>query len=433
MVVVAAPAAQMCAFTFRGCTVRAGAACGQSRRAVNVDIQIRRRRGAGLLVLLCLISLDFYSTGLFGGDERTLAVVRSIVLPGLPFLEWSLPAGILTVCITLFAVFAWLRWGMDWLPLAVMFVCVGIAALFMPVHHAHLADVHHRLRVLTASHEFAIVLVLFGLVSRIKQILKRIPGIGGLRRLMPEALTFPAVDVAREMVVRLYSGVEHGAVAGDLPLTSLLARARRVNAWARFRLQGDCLRLAHAPLRAMMLQAGMLNPTQTQAFVSECRQSLSGVPDSEPTWVRPLDGMLAALALDALGEDDAIERWMKVFETRFPLQHGRRAGAMHSPSMITIGTCPLWQHAASSAIARQKGWLRADDDWAHLRAKCLGAAASGGSDAESLRFIAAGRLWAKLTNDSEATEILERRTLTGDSLAEAFDSLSSCAGVSPGG
>ena len=56
---------------------------------MSADAQIRLRRSVGLFAVALLLAIDVFATGLFGGGERTLAIVRSIVLPGLPFLEWS--------------------------------------------------------------------------------------------------------------------------------------------------------------------------------------------------------------------------------------------------------------------------------------------------------------------------------------------------------
>jgi hypothetical protein len=47
-------------------------------------------------------------------------------------------------------------------------------------------------------------------------------------------------------------------------------------------------------------------------------------------------------------------------------------------------------------------------------------AASGAKDQQTLRFVAAGKLWAALTNDVKA-EILQRRNVGADSLARALE------------
>jgi len=50
--------------------------------------RVRRRRQAGFSVVVLLLIIDVYATGVFGGSERALAIARTIVLPGLPFLAW---------------------------------------------------------------------------------------------------------------------------------------------------------------------------------------------------------------------------------------------------------------------------------------------------------------------------------------------------------
>jgi hypothetical protein len=132
--------------------------------------------------------------------------------------------------------------------------------------------------------------------------------------------------------------------------------------------------------------------------------------------------MLAALALRALGEDECVARWRSMFEERFALRHGRRPAALHAPSMLSIGAAPAWEHAASTALGFRAGWLD-ETDWWHLRSRCLGKAASGAHEPEALRLIAAGMLWARLTQDTQAIEILGRRTISGDGVAVALNEL----------
>ena len=107
---------------------------------MSADAQIRLRRSLGMFAVALLLAIDVFATGFFGGNERTLAVVRTIVLPGLPFLEWNWLYGIAAIITALSAIGAWLRWGIDWLPALVMTLCVGIAAFVMPLHHHHAPD-----------------------------------------------------------------------------------------------------------------------------------------------------------------------------------------------------------------------------------------------------------------------------------------------------
>ncbi len=134
--------------------------------------------------------------------------------------------------------------------------------------------------------------------------------------------------------------------------------------------------------------------------------------------------MLAALALQRLGEHDCAARWRWIFRTRFQLRHGRRPAALHAPSMLSLGTARSWEHAAATALAYRAGWTD-DEDWPFLRPRCLAAAASSRNDSDTLRLVGAGRLWAALRGDTEALQILGRRTLAGDELARLFDELAS--------
>ena len=454
---------------------------------MSVDRQTRLRRSIGICFVVALLCVDVYATGQLGGSERTLAVVRSIVLPGLPFLEWHLAIGLLTVGITLASIGAWLRWGVDWLPALVMIAAVAIAAFVMPLHHTHPGDPHshnkyehdsehehehehdlgheHELdrdskldrdakldhehgvvhesalplalrssssdadtvRWIAASHEFTVVLVVFAFLARLRLLFDRLPGAAWMRSWFPEALVFPAVTVARAAALALLAGITQGSAIDALRQPELMARATRVNRWARMRFQGDPLRAAHAPLRAALSLAGMLDDAQIKDLRSESRASLAGVPVSEPTWVRPLDGMLAACALAALGETVCVERWRDTFSTRFALRHGRRPAALHLPSMLCIGAAPTWEHAAAAAIGYHMGWVSVDD-WAPLRPRCLGKAASGARDPETLRLIAAGKLWAQILNDTEALQILGRRTVGDDTIAAMLEVLAERVG-----
>jgi hypothetical protein len=408
---------------------------------VSADAQIRLRRSLGMFAVALLLAIDVFATGFFGGNERTLAIVRTIVLPGLPFLEWNWLYGIAAIITALSAIGAWLRWGIDWLPALVMALCVGIAAFVMPLHHHHASDEstphhvqsdarsieqhlashadpsaqsnEHRV-ILEASHEFTIVLVVFALLARLRLLFDRLPGAAWIKRQLPEGLFFPAVDIARTAAIAIIAGSDRHAVSNTLLDPRLRARVSRINRWARFRFRGDPYRRAHAPLRAALSLAQLLDREQLSEFRTDANSHLAGVPESEPTWVRPLDGMLAAFALQSLGETESV--------TRFTLSHGRRPAALHTPTMLSIGTATLWEHAATTALGRLAGWLD-DADWEHLRRPCLGKAASGAKDQQTLRFVAAGKLWAALTNDAEALEILQRRNVGADSLARALESV----------
>jgi hypothetical protein len=394
---------------------------GPTDRAIAATV--RRRRAAGFAFVGLLLGIDVFATGVLGGSERTLAIVRSIVLPGLPFLEWHAGLGVAAIASALAAIGAWLRWGVDWLVGLIMVVCLALAAFAMPFHHAP-APSHE---IVTASHEFTVVLVLFALVARLRLLIGRWPGADWIRARLPEGLLFPAVDTARAAALAGLKGSSATEVARGLQDPRLQHRAASVNRWARFRTRGEVLDGAHAPLRAALSLCGLMSAASERRFRDESRAHIAGVPDSEPTWIRPLDGMLAALALQRLGEGGCVVRWRWIFSTRFALRHGRRPAALHVPSMLGIGTAQAWEHAAATALAHHAGWID-DDDWVHLRPRCLAAAASDRSDPDALRLVGAGRMWAELTRDAEALQILGRRTIAEDELARWLDELASEVG-----
>ncbi len=284
----------------------------------------------------------------------------------------------------------------------------------------------HRI-ILKASHEFTIVLVVFALLARLRLLFDRLPGAAWIKRQLPQGLFFPAVDIARTAAIALIAGSDRHAASNALLDPRLRARVSRINRWARFRFRGDPYRRAHAPLRAALCLAQLLDRAQLSEFRTDATSQLAGVPESEPTWVRPLDGMLTAFALQSLGETESVERWRLTLLTRFTLSHGRRPAALHTPTMLSIGTATLWEHAATTALGRLAGWLD-DADWQHLRGPCLGKAASGAKDQQTLRLVAADKLWSALTNDVEAIEILQRRNVGADSLARALENLANSVG-----
>lgn len=397
--------------------------------------EVRLRRVAGFLAIGSLLLLDLVATGLFGGSERFLAVVRSVVLPGLPFLEWNVLIGIFTISLALVAVGAWLRFGADWMPILAMACSVGVAAWVMPLHHDAPPDsrpdshTHHQavsiagpaqsqrippvstlapLEWVAASHEFTVLLVIFALIARLRLLLTRLPVTS---RMLSDRGT-SEVNVARMWTLALLSGQAEDSDAEP----RLLKRARRVNRIARLRFSGDPLQGSHAVLRAALSLSGRLDEKQANAFCASARASLAGVPDSEPTWIRPLDAMLAAMSLQRCGAHDAVEHWRLTFAECFRLRHGRRPAALHRPSMLAMGTLTDWEHAMVTALAYELGWIDSSD-WAVLRRRCLGAAARGATEPDALRLIAAGQWWARKLGDSEAAEILLKRTLDADRMA----------------
>jgi hypothetical protein len=146
------------------------------------------------------------------------------------------------------------------------------------------------------------------------------------------------------------------------------------------------------------------------------------VPASEPTWVRPLDATLAAIALSRDGHAVAGDAWSAMLRGPFALRRGHRAACWWTPLGVRIGSAPVWEHAATTALARAHGWC-GDDDWVALRPRLLGAAARGAAEPADERAIAAGRLWLVHVRDEQAARILARPTVHRDALAVALDRL----------
>ena len=142
---------------------------------------------------------------------------------------------------------------------------------------------------------------------------------------------------------------------------------------------------------------GTLSPQQVEDLRADARHQWTGVPASEPGWVRLLDGTLAALALDELGEREAAERWQVVVGSVFALRGGHRPSCAYAPLAMAGPWAPTWEHAAATALTGAMG--QPVEDWPALRQRALGAAARGPSRPDDERLIAAGRIHARLAGD----------------------------------
>ena len=401
--------------------------------------RIAIRRGLGLAALALLIILDLLATGWFGGSERELAVIRSVILPGLAFVEWIPALGVGVISLSVFAVWLWLRWGATWPIVLLMTGSVITSATILPLHshegvpgtpfwavtslapHTLLSSPADVAPIVYASHEFTIVLILFALIGQLKGLLDRLPGMARLYDRLPTLMSEGTITLARS--------VSLGSLAGMRVLPTQLAESAVGPACARV-VRALTLRSGPTPManafsayRLALIRTDAVSAAESKQWVAECRVNLTGVPCSEPGWNRLLDGTLAALSLDPQRDSEAISRWQFTLRHQLRLRHGRRASSIHLPTMLSLGIAPLWEHALSLALVHQAGWLDARDDWAALRPHCLGLAAGGDNRPATLRLIAAGRLWSQLLGDSEADEILKRRTLSPDPIAVATQHL----------
>jgi hypothetical protein len=398
------------------------------------------QRVAGGALLLLLIGYDAVATGWLGFNERVVAMCRNVVFPGLGFIETDIWLTVLFAVVAAASVVAWLRWGTDWIVGTVWVLAVLVAFLTVPTHHhdaaATLTVSPPPVRIARASHEFAAVLVIAAVLSRLRL---AIAGMPGVRRVVARRATAPAdratalrraapTNRCRAATIAAIaqragaSRIDEALFTEVLEAPDVRRRAARVAAWARWRLGGDPLRHDNAHARAALALWGGLTPEQLAGFRTDGQRSALGVPASEPTWARLLDGTLAAIALDELGERAAVGRWRAALDGPFRLRHGRRHGAVHTPTMFPVATGQPWEHAAATALARTRGWL-GDDDWPALRQRSLGAAARGGRRAEDARLVAAARVWAHVVDDGVAASILARPTRSTDPVAASLDDL----------
>jgi hypothetical protein len=396
-------------------------------------------RAALVSLLVVTVGFDLAATGWLSSNERLVAMCRNVVFPGLGFIETSWWLAVAFAGIGVAAVAAWLRWGMDWIVAVVWAAGIAVAFVTVPVDHTHdvataTATATAEWRVLRASHEFAAVLVLLAALSRARVGVAGLPGARRLtRRRADEAADRAtalrtAAPVERCRAVAIAALALHGrhptpvhdATTAGADAPDVRRRASRVAAAARWRFRGDPLRHDNAHAHAALALSGHGAPEQLDALRALARTSPYGVPASEPTWVRLLDGTLAALAVEAIGEPETADRWRATLAGDLRLRHGRRARAIHVPTSLRLATAPHWEHATATALARRRGWID-DGDWAALRQRSLGAAARGARRPDDARLVAAARIWAHLVADDAAARILDRPSRSGDPIAAALD------------
>jgi hypothetical protein len=212
---------------------------------------------------------------------------------------------------------------------------------------------------------------------------------------------------------RLLATMEDGHVARRAARVGLIARGRRGR---------DPFRVDHAHARAALSLTGRMSVDAESRFIDDARVAPGGVPASEPSWVRPLDGTLAAVALQRAGDAEARQRWTAMLTGPMSLRRGHRPAFWWTPLGLSAGTAPPWEHAAATAIARAMSWV-SDDDWSVLRPRVLGAAARGSATRHDERLIAAGRVWLAFVDDPLAAGIVTRPSVRHDPIAVALDRL----------
>ena len=353
------------------------------------------------------------------GGHAGVHAARSMLVPGAGLAEAApvLAAGFVALAVA--ATVAWLRWGTDWALALVVVAAMAASAAWGSTDHG--AEVAQR-----AAHEFPLVIVVAAALGWVRATLGGVPGFGWVagRRVHDEHVTSLAdlapVDRCRAVAVAALAGDVTDEHRAAVTAPDVARRSARIGLAARLRRGGDPFRIDHAPARAALALTGGLDDAAARAFVDDARRNPLGVPASEPTWVRTLDGTLAALALARLGDDAAPRRWASVLDGPLAVRRGHRPSWWWTPLGVAAGRCLDWEHAAATALAHEQGWID-DGDWTHLRRRVLGAAARGSSRRDDERLIAAGRMWLALVDDPAAERIVSRPTVRHDPLAVALD------------
>lgn len=381
------------------------------------------RRLARRRVVATVVSLTIPTVLVLAGGHRGTHAARSLLFPGAGLLgERTVIAAVLAVA-AVAATVAWLRWGIDWAAAVVWLGAAAVSFAVTPTSHPPAA-----VPTAAAAHEFPLVVLVVGALSWLRAVTHRLPGasrlaarraarrdrhgLADVERLGPVGRSRCAALVA---LAEADEAVVVAAGTGDVPRR----RARRVALAARGRTTG-ALDADHAHMRAALALTGGLDGDAAGRLVDECRRRAAGVPCSEPGWVRPLDGTLAALAVARLGHADVAARWGATLDGPLGLRRGHRPAWWWAPLGVGAGAAPAWEHATATGLARAAGWI-GDDDWASLRPRALGAAARGTARPDDERLVAAGRLWLAFVADETATRVLARPTVRHDPLAVAID------------
>jgi hypothetical protein len=364
--------------------------------------------------------------------HRGTHVALNLFLPGAGLFGVSTAGAVAFVALTVVGVAAWLRWGVDWPLLALLAAAMVASALAVHGGPGHLGAAAGSPTVERGAHEFPLVLLVVGALSRLGRLLRRLPGVAALQRRRAARTDGLAalgrlgvVDRCRTASIASLAHTTAGdaeSVTAAVTAPDVIRRARRIGIVARGRLKGDPLRDDHAHTRSALALTGRFDEDQCDRFVADAGRAVAGVPCSEPGWVRPLDASIAAATLRRIGHPDASRRLRSLYAEQFRLRRGHRPAAWWTPLGIPVGACATWEHAAATGIARALGTVD-DADWAALRTRALGAAARGTRDPHDERLIAAARLWLALVDDPPAAAIVTRPSVGHDPLAAAIDRL----------
>lgn len=354
-------------------------------------------------------------------------MARNLLFPGMGVVDHQ---PVLAASFALAAVAAtvlWIRWGAGWLLIAVLLATTVVSGLFPPGH----AEGHASLEKVAAAHEFPLVILVMGAVLWGRTILGRIPGVRlftGRRYRQGVGLgelgSLGPVQRCQAAAILVLAGAGGADVPAAVGSQDNARRARRVGAVARLRFRGDPFRRDHAHARSARLLTGVLTGADAKDFGSDASRTALGVPCSEPSWIRPLDATLAAIALERSGMPAAARAWELALNGPFGLRRGHRAAWWWTPLGLGAGASSAWEHAAFTGIAHACGWVD-QADWSVLRARAMGAAARGVPNRDDERLVAAARVWLALVDDPEAERIVRRPGIRRDPLACALDLLAS--------
>jgi hypothetical protein len=365
--------------------------------------------------------------------HRGTHMAMNLMLPGAGLFGVDSAVAIIFVVAAIGAVAVWFRWGLDWSVAAVIVAAMAASATAVHGSSSALGALMQPPPVQRSAHEFPLVLIVVGALSRLGRIVRRLPPVAAIRRRRADrndglaALgNLPVVERCRAASIAALADLERvyelDMVVAAIRRPDVARRARRIGTAARARVGGDPFRVDHAHARTALVLTGQLDCAALDRFVADAETAAARVPCSEPGWVRPLDATLAAAALHRVGRPDAASDLRALFSKDLPLRRGHRPAWWWTVLGLAGGSCPAWEHAASTGIARAIGAV-GDADWPALRTRAFGAAARGTKDAHDERLIAAARVWLAFVDDAAAAAIVSRPTVRHDPVAVALDRL----------
>jgi hypothetical protein len=405
------------------------------RETVNATAQ-RRRWLVGVGGALLVVGL------VVGGGHRGQHAARSLIVPGGGLLDTHRMLGTLFIVAGAIATVLWLRWGLDWVLVAIVLAsAVTSAVLARPTSQVS-ADVV----TLRSAHEFPLVLLVVALIGWIRATLGSVPGFAWMRgrSIEDDAPTrplreLPPVDRCRAITIKTLAGRCSPDDAESIDADDVARRSRLIGIAARVRVGGDPFRVDHAHVRTARAASGLMDADEHLRFIDDAKSLVA----SEPTFVRLLDAVLTRAALVRVFEgahhrateppDPAALASPLVTLLTGPLaaRRGHRRAWWWTPLGVSGGRCTDWEQAAATAIAHAFGWVD-DTEWAILRQRVLGAAARGASRRDDERLIAAGRVWLAQVPDDRARQIISRPRVRHDPIAVALDGLAESLSARPG-